>query len=57
MRQDAKQFVIMGIAVAELLREFAITSGDERDLVGFFDRLSSKATPSANFFCKPESSH
>jgi hypothetical protein len=38
-RQDAKQFTIMGIVVAELLREFATTSGDERALVKSAGRL------------------
>jgi hypothetical protein len=38
-RQDAKQFVIMGIVVAELLKEFATTSGDERALVKSAGRL------------------
>jgi hypothetical protein len=38
-RQDAKQFVMMGIVVAELLREFATTSGDERALVKSAGRL------------------
>jgi hypothetical protein len=38
-RQDAKQFTIMGIVVAELFREFATTSGDERALVKSAGRL------------------
>jgi hypothetical protein len=38
-RQDAKQFTVMGIVVAALLREFATTSGDERALVKSAGRL------------------
>jgi hypothetical protein len=38
-RQDAKQFTVMGIVVAQLLREFATTSGDERALVKSVGRV------------------
>jgi hypothetical protein len=38
-RQDAKQFTVIGIIVAQLLREFATTSGEERALVKSLGRL------------------
>ena len=32
-RQDAKQFAVMGIIISDLLKQFAMTPGDERALI------------------------